>query len=70
MITMPATVSPDIQLTLEQMANTPMENCKEEVASFVGNWKLLSEYDLCLWWDGCYYCRSSEGTWEQIKCYI
>jgi len=70
MKTLHPSVSEDLQRTLEQLAAQTPENCKEELCSFVGNWRTLADYDFCLWWQGCYYCRSEAGDWKKVTCHI
>ncbi|MEN9205720.1 MAG: hypothetical protein Q6J68_04940 [Thermostichales cyanobacterium SZTDM-1c_bins_54] len=63
-------VSRDVQQLLEQLLAEHPHSCLEELGDAIGNWKLLADYDFCLWWQGCYYCRDPQGDWKQITCHI
>jgi hypothetical protein len=59
----------ELQQHLDRLARQSTLNRKEQVAEQLGDASRVMGYDFCLWWDGCYYCRCSQGSWEQITCF-
>lgn len=62
-------ISPQLRAQLEQVARDMPRDCRDEVAEKIGYASDLFSYDLCIWWNGCYYCRDQQGVWAQIKCF-
>lgn len=61
-------VSEELQHTLEQEARKPSADRKDEVATLLNSERLVSSYNACVWWDGCYYCKDESNSWYCVKC--
>ncbi len=59
----------DLEHKLNWLAERLPQNDKDRVAEHLGDASELLSYDVCTWWDGCYYCRDEDGNWTQVKCY-
>ncbi len=62
-------VSSELETKLNWIADHTPRNEKFSVVEQLGDASSLLNYDLCTWWDGCYYCRDTEGHWQQVKCF-
>ncbi|MDX2272546.1 MAG: hypothetical protein NW237_11465 [Cyanobacteriota bacterium] len=65
-----AQVSSDLQAQLDRLSQQHQRDCKAEIAEQLSEVSQLIDYDVCLWWDGCYYCRNEVGVWEQVRCFL
>ncbi|NES21214.1 MAG: hypothetical protein F6K41_20360 [Symploca sp. SIO3E6] len=63
-----APVSEELHKILNQEANKPTADRKDEVATLLNSESFVATYDACIWWDGCYYCQDENDHWYCIKC--
>lgn len=61
-------VSESLRQTLEQEARKPLADRKDEVAALLNSDRFVSDYNACIWWDGCYYCQDESNYWYCVKC--
>ena len=61
-------VSEKLQKTLEREARNPSADRRDEVATLLNSQRLVSYYNACVWWNGCYYCKDDTGSWYCVKC--
>lgn len=61
-------VSDELQKTLDLEARNPSADRKDEVANLLNSQRFLDDYDACIWWNGCYYCKDESNNWYCIKC--
>jgi hypothetical protein len=62
-------VPADLKARLNQeVKKTHVQDRRSDVASLMNSERFVTEYDACVWWDGCYYCRDERGSWYQIRC--
>lgn len=66
----PAALNTDLCRHLDQRVDSQTQDEREAVLEKLGDASLLLSYDVCTWWDGCYYCRDEQGNWSQVKCYL
>ncbi len=62
-------ISTELEQRLNWLADHTARNEKDTVIEQLGDASHLLSYDVCTWWDGCYYCRDQQGEWQQIKCF-
>ena len=65
-----STISPELRRHLDQRVGSQSQDERETVLEKLGDASTLLKYDVCTWWDGCYYCRDEDGNWTQVKCYL
>lgn len=65
----PSHLSEELQQNLDQIAERLPRNQWDEVAEKLGDASLLLSYEVCTWWNGCYYCRDEQGNWHKVKCF-
>ncbi len=63
-------VSGDLGRHLDQRVGSQTQDERQVVLEKLGDASALLKYEVCTWWDGCYYCRDEEGNWTQVKCYL
>ena len=61
-------VSEKLQKTLERESRNPSTDRRDEVATLLNSERLVSYYNACVWWNGCYYCKDDMGSWYCVKC--
>lgn len=61
-------VSADLQATLNQEVNKLAANRRDEVAILLNSERFVADYQVCIWWDGCYYCQDDTSNWYRISC--
>lgn len=61
-------VSEKLQKTLEREARNPSADRRDEVATLLNSQRLVSYYNACVWWNGCYYCKDDTDSWYCVKC--
>ncbi|NJL99368.1 MAG: hypothetical protein HC924_11425 [Synechococcaceae cyanobacterium SM2_3_2] len=63
-------ISPALGRHLDQRVGSQSQDERETVLEKLGDASTLLKYDVCTWWDGCYYCRDEDGNWTEVKCYL
>ncbi len=63
-----------LQETLNQIASKAADR-KDEVVEVLSDEQpaksrlVESEYVVCTWWEGCYYCQDEDKNWHRVKCF-
>ncbi len=71
----PNAVSSDLQTKLNELAAV-MDDRKEEFVDLLNSEhpsisrRVEASYSQCIWWEGCYYCRDDNGSWQRVKCFM
>ncbi len=61
-------VPDELQKTLDREATNPSSDRKDEIANLLHSERFIADYDACIWWNGCYYCKDENSNWYCIKC--
>jgi hypothetical protein len=61
-------VPDELQKTLDREARNPSSDRKNEIANLLNSDRFIADYDACIWWNGCYYCKDDDSNWYCIKC--